>query len=104
MKKEFAQEFEDAVVEILIKKTKKALDQTNAKTLILGGGVSANTEIRRAFTELFKEHYPESLLYIPETKLSTDNALMIAIAGFLRANENSPHREPVAQGNLKLSN
>ncbi len=104
IKREFAQEFEDAVVEILIKKTKKALDQTEAKTLILGGGVSANTEIRRAFRELFKEQYPDHLLYIPEAKLSTDNAVMIAVAGFLRASASSEpaYREPIAQGNLKL--
>jgi len=105
IKREFAQEFEDAVVEILIKKTKKAIEQTGAKTLILGGGVSANTEIREAFQRLFKEEYPNSLLYIPEAHLSTDNAIMIAVAGFLRATggSKSSFREPIAQGNLKLS-
>ena len=104
IKQEFAQEFEDAVVEILIKKTQKAIEETEARTLIIGGGVSANQEIRAAFQELFKNEYPDSLLYIPEAKLSTDNALMIAIAGFLRASgaQESAYKEPIAQGNLKL--
>lgn len=104
MKQEFAQEFEDAVVEILIKKTRKAIEENDIKTLILGGGVSANKEIRNAFKELFKNHYPDSLLYIPEEKLTTDNAVMIAVAGFLRAQkENKPMEDIRAQGNMKLS-
>lgn len=107
-KQEFAQEFEDAVVEILLKKTIRAIEENNIETLILGGGVSANTEIRSAFKNLFANEYPQKLLYIPETKLSTDNAVMIAIAGFLRA-QNPPlgGRTPKfldfrAEGNLKL--
>lgn len=103
MRQEFAREFEDAVVEILIKKTRKAMKEHTIKTLILGGGVSANTEIRKAFRELFKAEYPDSLLYIPEAKLTTDNAIMIALAGFLRAQkERKPIEEIRAQGNLKI--
>lgn len=106
-KQEFAQEFEDAVVEILLKKTQKAIEDHQVNTLIIGGGVSANTEIRKAFKSLFENEYPNKLLYIPETKLSTDNALMIAIAGFLRSNAGRPtpgveQLDFRAEGNLKL--
>jgi len=104
IKREFALEFEDAVVEILIKKTKRAIDLQGVKTLILGGGVSANISIRKAFTDLFNKEYPSSLLYIPEAKLATDNAVMIALAALLRHDKkNKPVEEIRAQGKLKLS-
>ncbi|HEX8994187.1 MAG TPA: tRNA (adenosine(37)-N6)-threonylcarbamoyltransferase complex transferase subunit TsaD, partial [Candidatus Paceibacterota bacterium] len=46
-----AHEFENAVTDVLWKKTARALESTGAKTLVIGGGVSANTHIRRTFTE-----------------------------------------------------
>jgi len=54
-----AREFEDAVVEVLLKKTRGALEETSAKTLVLGGGVAANKEIRRTFGALqeFRNRY-----------------------------------------------
>ena len=103
MKQEFAREFEEAVVEILITKTQKAIEKYRTKTLILGGGVSANTEIRNAFKELFKNHYPDSLLYLPRRELSTDNAIMIAVAGLLRSSHKQKNISDIkADGNLKI--
>lgn len=103
IKQEFAREFEDAVVEILLKKTQKAIETHGIRTLILGGGVSANTEIRNAFRELFKKQYPDSLLYIPDPKLTTDNAIMIGVAGLMRkSQEERPHEHIRARGNLKV--
>ncbi len=78
--KEFALEFENAVADVLITKTKRAIDEHNAQTLVLGGGVAANTHIRRSFSELFAAEYPDRKLYLPEPRLTTDNALMIALA------------------------
>lgn len=103
MKQEFAQEFEDAVVEILLKKTQKALDEHSVKTLILGGGVSANARIRAAFRALFKEKYPDSLLYIPDPSLTTDNAVMIGVAGILREKQRiKPVEKIAATGTMRL--
>ncbi len=74
-------DFEDAVTEVLLKKTQKALTQHGAGTLIIGGGVSANTYIRQVFqTELLRSH-PDVEVYVPQPKLSTDNSIMIALAG-----------------------
>lgn len=104
-KKEFAREFEDAVVEILIAKTKKAIESLNIKTLVLGGGVSANKSIRKAFQEFIRDTHPSINLYIPKAEFTTDNAVMIAVAGYFRSLKNEA-REPesiAAQGNLKLS-
>jgi N6-L-threonylcarbamoyladenine synthase len=82
IKKEFALEFENAVTEVLISKTKKALENYEIKTLILGGGVIANTYIRAEFEKLIKDH-PDTTLLIPDKHLATDNAVMIAAAGYI---------------------
>ena len=76
-----ARDFEDTVTEVLLKKTRRAIDEYGARTLIIGGGVSANQHIRTTFRTFFTEHYPMLTLYIPEQKLSTDNSIMIALAG-----------------------
>ena len=71
--------FEKTVTEILIENTKKALKQINVKTVVLAGGVSANSYIRNEFLKL-KENGIE--VYMPDLKLCTDNAAMIASAGY----------------------
>lgn len=83
-KRHMAHEFENAAADVLWKKTGKALKDTSAKTLVLGGGVSANTHIRRVFTEKMKAH-EGVVLRIPSAKLTTDNAVMIGLAGYFRA-------------------
>ena len=84
-KKHLAREFEDAVADVLWKKTARALEETGAHTLVIGGGVSANTHIRRTFTVKIRTGYSEVALCIPPTTLTGDNAIMIGIAGFYRA-------------------
>jgi len=84
-KARIAEEFENAVAEGLVKKTLRALEDTDAQTVVLGGGVSANTHIRRVFTQKIQEQYPGVSLRIPSPSLTTDNAVMIALAGFYRA-------------------
>lgn len=81
-KEQVARAFEDAVSDVLVGKTLRALDQTDAQTLAIGGGVSANVHLRRAFTEAIEA--PVSLR-IPSRHLTGDNAIMIGIAGFYRA-------------------
>jgi N6-L-threonylcarbamoyladenine synthase len=76
-----ARDFEDCVAETLISKTKQALGQTNAQTLIVGGGVSANQYLRQQFELQLTEEYPDLTVYFPMPGLSTDNSVMIALAG-----------------------
>ena len=71
--------FEKTVTEILLENTKKALKKTGLKTVALAGGVSANSYIRNAFLELEKK---EIKVFMPDLKLCTDNAAMIASAGY----------------------
>ncbi len=82
-KEQLAREFEDAVTDVLWAKTSRALERTGARTLVLGGGVSANTHIKRVFNEKIQDH--PVALRIPEGELTTDNAVMIGIAGYYRA-------------------
>ena len=74
------------------------------KSAALGGGVAANTHIRRAFTELFRAEYPERKLYLPEPRLTTDNAVMIALAAHAHVSldESVDPSTIVADGNLSL--
>ncbi len=104
IKQQIARGFEDAVVDVLVTKTKKALEKTGAKTLIIGGGVIANSRIRESFFNL-KSNNLEVL--VPEISLTTDNAVMIAVAGYIQISKNGETlktnpKNISAQGNLRL--
>ncbi|MBR0491199.1 MAG: tRNA (adenosine(37)-N6)-threonylcarbamoyltransferase complex transferase subunit TsaD [Clostridia bacterium] len=71
--------FEKAVTEVLIENIKKAVKQTGVKTIALAGGVSANSYIRNEFLKLEEQGIK---IYMPDLKLCTDNAAMIASAGY----------------------
>ena len=96
-------EIQQAIVDVLITKTMKAAKEFNAKSIILGGGVAANQELRAQMKKAVKE-LTSTALYLPSAKLTTDNAAMIGAAGYLRA-VNSDFTKPEkleAQGNLGL--
>lgn len=79
-KADLAASFEKDVAEILLDNTKKAVKDTNIHKIALAGGVSANSYIRKSFKEL--EEKENIKVYYPELKLCTDNAAMIASAGY----------------------
>ena len=79
-KADLAASFEKNVAEILIENTKKAIKETGITKIALAGGVSANSYIREEFSKLQDEKDIE--VYYPELKLCTDNAAMIASAGY----------------------
>jgi len=84
---EMAKEIQQSIIDVLVKKTIKAAKDYKAKTIILGGGVSANKELRKQFKEKIKKETPNSLLLIPDSNLCTDNAVMIGIAGYFNKNK-----------------
>ncbi len=103
---EIAREFQQAVIDVLLAKTLKAIDKYQPQTLIIGGGVVANTKLRERFTKVMSEHYSGVTLLTPEAALSTDNATMIAIAGYFRAKLATPAYvagDFAAHGTLPLS-
>ena len=93
--------FEKTVTEILLENAEKALKQTGLKTIALAGGVSANSYIRNEFLKLEKQGIK---VYMPDLKLCTDNAAMIASAGyynFIEGKRNSLDLNAIP--NLKLN-
>ncbi len=79
-------EIQQAIIDVLLKKTFKAVKDFGAKSIILGGGVSANQELKKQFSVLASE-YKIQIIY-PPANLSTDNGLMIAIAGYFNIKNN----------------
>ena len=75
---DLAASFQEAVVDVLVGKTRQALRQTGLKRLAVGGGVSANCRLRQALENMILEDGAE--LFIPPLDLCTDNAAMAAIA------------------------
>ena len=71
--------FQKNVTDTLIENVKKAVDKTKIKRIVLAGGVSANSYIREKFLEFEKDGIK---VYMPDLKLCTDNAAMIASAGY----------------------
>jgi N6-L-threonylcarbamoyladenine synthase len=104
-KENVALAFEDAVADVLYAKTAQALLDTNAASLALGGGVSANTHITRTFRERIAKEFPDVSLFIPAPALTSDNAIMIGLAGYFHA-EKSDFADVEtlrAQGNRSLT-
>ena len=73
--------FEKYVTDILLENTLKAAKELGTNKIALAGGVSANSYIRQSFVDLEKQGYQ---IYYPEPVLCTDNAAMIASAGYYR--------------------
>ena len=77
-------EFQQAVIDVLVAKTLKAAQKYKPKSILLGGGVSANRELRKQLSEAVKNNFPNTLYSIPNTLYSLDNAAMIAVAGYFQ--------------------
>lgn len=79
-KADLAASFEETVTDLLLEKIQKAIEITGVNKIVLAGGVSANSCIRRKFDELSQTK--KIKIYYPELKLCTDNGAMIAAAGY----------------------
>jgi N6-L-threonylcarbamoyladenine synthase len=104
-KMEIARAFEDAVTHVLVAKTMKAVEEYGAMTVLVGGGVSANTYIRQQLATVCQLPTNNYQLLIPPAEFATDNALMIALAGYFHAIKNDFANPATlrASGNLKLA-
>jgi N6-L-threonylcarbamoyladenine synthase len=81
-KADIAAAFQQAVAETLSIKCRRALQQTGIKRLVVAGGVSANTEIRKQLTGMTDKENAQ--IYFPRPEFCTDNGAMIAYAGCQR--------------------
>jgi N6-L-threonylcarbamoyladenine synthase len=95
-------EIQQAVIDVLIHKTLKAAKEYKVKSIILGGGVTANKDLRKQFKQRLKNS--KINLLVPEKKYSTDNAAMIAVAGYYQWLENKERevKGVEAKANLRL--
>lgn len=94
--REMCCEIQQSIIDVLVKKTIKASKDYRAKTIILGGGVSANKELRKQFDNKMK-------VIAPSPELSTDNALMAAIAGYFHQKKKTDWKNIKANSNLRIS-
>ena len=79
---DIARGFQDAIVEVLVKKSMRAIKSSGLKQLVVAGGVGANRELRRQLDE--RANRARISVYYPEFEFCTDNGAMIALAGALR--------------------
>lgn len=77
-----ASEIQQAIIDVLIKKTIKAAEEFKVKSIILGGGVVANEELRKQFNYKLKTINSKLKFLVPPKNLCTDNAVMVAVAGY----------------------
>lgn len=82
---EYCHEFQQSVIDVLIAKTLKAAKAHQIKTIMLAGGVSANIELRGRMFKAIEKQLPRTRFHIPLIKFTTDNAAMIASAGYFKA-------------------
>ena len=100
LKSDIAASVEQAIIDVLIAKTIRAAQEYKVKTILLGGGVSANKKLRQTLKQLLTTYN----LLLPTSPLTTDNAGMIAIAAFYKylAGKSSTFDKVQADPNLKL--
>ena len=79
---DLAASLQATIIDILIDKLAKAVAQTGIRTIAIGGGVSANSGVRSAVEAFCKEHGLTA--FIPKRAFTTDNAAMVAIAGYFK--------------------
>lgn len=79
---DLAASLQATIIDILLDKLAKAVDATGARTVAIGGGVSANSGVRKAVADFCQQRGIEA--FIPERAYTTDNAAMVAIAGYFK--------------------
>lgn len=99
---EYCYEFEQAVVEVLVAKTIKAAKKYNVSSIMLAGGVAANTTLRKTLEKKAKEC--KLAFYMPEMHYTTDNAAMIGAVGYFKykAKKTTPWSKIKVDPNLEL--
>jgi len=75
---DIAASFQAAIVDVLVKKTKRAAEKIGAKTILLGGGVAANSQLRTDLQKMCDSTEPAKKLLIAPKQYCTDNAVMVA--------------------------
>jgi N6-L-threonylcarbamoyladenine synthase len=77
--------FQAAVVDVLVLKTIRAAKYYHVKTILLAGGVTANRLLRKKMADTINKEMPKIHFHFPDPKFCTDNAAMVALAGYFHA-------------------
>ena len=97
-----AASFQAAVVDVLVHKARRAAEQVGARGLVLGGGVAANSLLRERFLSVCSDAGIRG--FLPSRAMCTDNAAMIAAAGWHRLRSDGPTSlDGGAYPNMRLS-
>ncbi|EKD85965.1 MAG: Strongly similar to O-sialoglycoprotein endopeptidase, partial [uncultured bacterium] len=83
---------QEAIIDVLVRKTLKAAKKYNAKSILLGGGVAANQALRNEFQSSIINLGSSIRFFAPVKNLCTDNAAMIATAAFFNHKQTSWNR------------
>lgn len=104
IKASIAYEFQEAAADVITKKTYSAISDFGVQTLIVGGGVSANSRIKEVLITKMSEIIPSENIHFPTRELTGDNALMIGLAGYfkIKKDPNAVYTDIRAEGNLAL--
>lgn len=98
---EVCHEFQEAVVDVLVEKSKQAIEEFQPKTFVIAGGVSANVRLRNQLRTMIVEEFPDTTFSMPEFTHSLDNAAMIGAAAAFRYERMSEERKAALNENWK---
>lgn len=96
-------EYQEAILDILINKSLKAVKKYQAKTLIVSGGVSANSQLRQKLTLKMAEEKTAANLVFPNLAYTTDNAAMIAMAAYYHLISKTPPQKAWQKEKVQLN-
>jgi len=95
-------EIQQAAIDVLLKKTLQSAKEYQVKTIILGGGVAANSELRKQLQEKIKKEKLNLIFRVPTLKLCTDNAAMVAVAASCHFQNKKEWSKIKASANLTI--
>ncbi len=98
---DIAASFQKAVIEVLVEKTKRAVQQFKVETVIVGGGVAANTVLRTELSLALRHLEPSPTLLLPPTAITTDNGLMMTLAAVLLSEDKKIFKKRIKKTSWK---
>lgn len=97
-------EIQQSIIDVLVRKSIKAAKDYQVETILLGGGVTANKELRKQIKKAVKRNCPDKTILLPTPRYCTDNAAMTAIASYFHylKGEEREWKNIKANSNLRL--